>query len=665
MAIMKKKFIRFFTRKKFLLALPIVAVSLLFSWWMIELTDQQMRNDLLREARTIASTIDLNNVKSLSGTKADLNSLVYLNLKKQLHHAQKVHEKAKFIYLVGQKNNGTVFFFADNVPIGGEDESPAGQIFEEASPGVLDVFMHKRAAIDGPSNDRWGTWISALIPVLDPNTNKLIALFGMDIEVTNWNITVFTKSVPLIGGGIIFIILLFTTFSVNQRKASALVKPVQRRLLIPLTLTLIFLLIGFCIVLLKMQSDNLNQSTREIFQKISYEFNQLIAQQSKSISVMEDIILQDKGLRSAMEAGEKKYLLENYSPLFTELRKNYGITHFYFHRPDRVNLLRIHKTDRSGDLIDRLTAIEAERTGKTSSGIELGPLGTLTLRVVRPVFDGNKLVGYLELGKEIEDIVSALHSKYNVDLTVIIHKKALKRADWEAGMKMLGRDSNWDRYKDAVVVYSSLSKLPSVCRDFVEKDEHLYYLNNPEVEFDDKSWKIMLSPLADLSGFNIGDLIILKDISRKNTDFKQLFILVIGCAILILIVILAFLYIILRQTDQGIEEQQAKLAENEKRFKEIAESSSDWIWEIDAIGRYTYVSDGIGNVLGFSPAEALGRTPFEFMLPDDSENMAKKFKNMALNKNPLSDLENYFITKNGDKVCLLTNGFRYSIMKEN
>ena len=96
--------------------------------------------------------------------------------------------------------------------------------------------------------------------------------------------------------------------------------------------------------------------------------------------------------------------------LFESLHREHALTHLYFFDKNRVCLLRVHKPEKHGDLINRFTAIEAERTGKTASGIELGPLGTFTLRVVQPVFEGQTLLGYVELGKEIEDVLQALHT---------------------------------------------------------------------------------------------------------------------------------------------------------------------------------------------------------------------------------------------------------------
>ncbi|NTV75754.1 MAG: PAS domain S-box protein, partial [Holophaga sp.] len=40
------------------------------------------------------------------------------------------------------------------------------------------------------------------------------------------------------------------------------------------------------------------------------------------------------------------------------------------------------------------------------------------------------------------------------------------------------------------------------------------------------------------------------------------------------------------------------LVESEKRFQDIASASSDWFWEMDREGRYTYASESVAKVLG-------------------------------------------------------------------
>ncbi len=55
------------------------------------------------------------------------------------------------------------------------------------------------------------------------------------------------------------------------------------------------------------------------------------------------------------------------------------------------------------------------------------------------------------------------------------------------------------------------------------------------------------------------------------------------------------------------------LAEREQRFRDVAEASGEYVWETDASGRYTYLSERVEEVLGYTRAELLGRRPHDFM----------------------------------------------------
>jgi two-component system, cell cycle sensor histidine kinase and response regulator CckA len=94
----------------------------------------------------------------------------------------------------------------------------------------------------------------------------------------------------------------------------------------------------------------------------------------------------------------------------------------------------------------------------------------------------------------------------------------------------------------------------------------------------------------------------------------------------------------------------------EDRFRDIVISSNDWVWEVDSAGRYIYVSNTINKVLGYEPHEIIGKTPFDLMPPEEAVRVGEAFAVIAKDRQPIKDLENWNITKNGERVCLLTNG---------
>ncbi len=106
---------------------------------------------------------------------------------------------------------------------------------------------------------------------------------------------------------------------------------------------------------------------------------------------------------------------------------------------------------------------------------------------------------------------------------------------------------------------------------------------------------------------------------------------------------------------ERIEAEQA-IRESEARFRDVALSTSDWVWEVDAEGRYTYCSEKVVDILGYTAEEVLGKTPFDTMRPDEVERVGQVFGELVANKQPIVDLENWNITKDGQEVCLLTSG---------
>ena len=91
-------------------------------------------------------------------------------------------------------------------------------------------------------------------------------------------------------------------------------------------------------------------------------------------------------------------------------------------------------------------------------------------------------------------------------------------------------------------------------------------------------------------------------------------------------------------------------------LNDILESMSDWYWEVDAAGRYTYCSPRVEQQLGYSPAEMLGKHPFDFMPPEEVPVISGKFREIVQQKERIVDLMNWNITKAGKRVLHSTTG---------
>ncbi len=103
-------------------------------------------------------------------------------------------------------------------------------------------------------------------------------------------------------------------------------------------------------------------------------------------------------------------------------------------------------------------------------------------------------------------------------------------------------------------------------------------------------------------------------------------------------------------------ESEAALKKSEERFRNLVETTSDWIWEIDTQGKYTYTSPRVMNLLGFSPQELIGKTCFSLMPPKEAASMETFFANIIEQGAPIHSLVNINQHKDGRIVVLETSG---------
>ena len=108
--------------------------------------------------------------------------------------------------------------------------------------------------------------------------------------------------------------------------------------------------------------------------------------------------------------------------------------------------------------------------------------------------------------------------------------------------------------------------------------------------------------------------------------------------------------------ENQVAERTLELKNSEKRFRDIAESTAEWIWEVDSNGRYTWCSGKVEQCLGYTADEVIGHTPFDFVPRKERERVALIFKELIAAKAPIVNLENINLTKSGEKVFLLTSG---------
>jgi PAS domain S-box-containing protein len=102
------------------------------------------------------------------------------------------------------------------------------------------------------------------------------------------------------------------------------------------------------------------------------------------------------------------------------------------------------------------------------------------------------------------------------------------------------------------------------------------------------------------------------------------------------------------------ERKQAEqaLKDSEKRFQDIADNAQEFIWEVDAQGRGTYVSQVAEKILGYTPEEYLQKNVYDFFPPEDREAVKATVFAAFAAKQPFREFITRCVHKNGQTVWL-------------
>jgi len=201
------------------LLMPVFAAGGVFAYRACRKVDEAMREDLLTQARMVAQDSRYRRVANLTGSAADIETPTYQRIKEQLMAVRAGNPRCRFLYLVGKRGT-ELFFYADSEPADSKDYSPPGQVYVEA-PDALRGAFDGIESVTGPYTDRWGTWITAMTPIRQPESGEVLAVFCMDVNARDWAKNVYLEGLPSILVVLLFSTVLVFLFLLLRRSHSA------------------------------------------------------------------------------------------------------------------------------------------------------------------------------------------------------------------------------------------------------------------------------------------------------------------------------------------------------------------------------------------------------------------------------------------------------------
>lgn len=181
--------------------------------------DGEMRDNLTTYANTIERSIDWKPFAAVLNTDPkQLTAADLKDMEAQLNAACRANRDCHFIYLL-YLDRDQVKFLLDASPQPLSEISKLEEVFEEATDALKRSLLRKKPLVEGPVTDRWGTWVSARVPVKSTIGTNHFVLLNIDVAVTGWQARVVKKAlVPILFTLIFSSILLWFVWQSRQKE---------------------------------------------------------------------------------------------------------------------------------------------------------------------------------------------------------------------------------------------------------------------------------------------------------------------------------------------------------------------------------------------------------------------------------------------------------------
>jgi PAS domain S-box-containing protein len=212
---------------KTVMTIVLILLSGLFMYSAWDKYEKSASAEAITLAKSLESVLPVCNIMELTGNETDINTKSYTYLKHSLMRLVNTASRIRFAYLMAERD-GKLIVLIDSEAPESNDYSPPGQVYEEANEIYFKPFNTGEIILTEPKTDRWGTWISALVPVYDPSEGKIIAVFGIDYSASEWRRRIIWQMLP--SAMIIISFLLLCLALAKSHSQGSLLKKLSEKL---------------------------------------------------------------------------------------------------------------------------------------------------------------------------------------------------------------------------------------------------------------------------------------------------------------------------------------------------------------------------------------------------------------------------------------------------
>lgn len=330
-------------------------------------------------------------------------------------------------------------------------------------------------------------------------------------------------------------------------------KRIKAKFFVPFAIALTFIMLVFAVAIHSVEQRVRDQDLAERSAAVEKLFAQQLDKDSNLMMATMRALMTNASIERAFREDDRAALAAQGGPLFEVLRSEHRITHLYLISPELVNRYRFHRPLAFGNLMSRASLLRAQETQQPVHGLEIGAMGTLSLRLIMPWQSAGKVVGYVEIGEAIEHIIHEIQQSLSVDLIVMVDKQFLSKTQWQEGKDLPQGDGDWNRFSAYAALAQTADHLPVALDDGLWNrllaDESL------EIREQGRSMHLARVPILDVAGRQIGHLVMVRDITALEKTIMWSLVLVLLVSLLASAAVLGVFYLALDKVERDYQRQ--------------------------------------------------------------------------------------------------------------
>ena len=307
-------------------------------------------------------------------------------------------------------------------------------------------------------------------------------------------------------------------------------------------------------------------------------YRQAIQDGRAALGVALQLVAKDGRIPALLESRDAMGLYLVHKRAFDQLSVEHGLDQMQFADASREVLVRMHRPDERGDILNKPLYDEAIHSRAAVAALDADRWGNLALRMVKPVYAGDILAGFVDVGLAIDTVLASVQERRSLDVAFVLGKNRLSqtgKSDFD--------DADTGRWVDAGPQAFIYTTMLSLDRTFAAGLVAHSVLNKGEWDdgLDDRFsivrggryYVANAIALTDSLGFRLGELYVIEDATGIIAEYALWGLGLLGAGVFIILVSRGVIAAGLERTDERIRAMMTRISRSDQIFEGVFNES--------------------------------------------------------------------------------------------